>query len=56
VSDAPKTYADKLLALSVTLLVSTIALSWAWRLVVPLLPILAFVFVVYGYLRWQHRR
>lgn len=55
-SDKPSSYVDKLLGVSMTLVVSALSLSWAWALVQPLLPILAFGFIVYGFFRWQSHR
>lgn len=43
--DKPKSWADSLLGISITLLMSAVLLSWAVGLLRPLLPVLGIVLV-----------
>lgn len=48
-----KSLADRVLEMAITVLVVAILLSVAWRILQPLLPFLAAVLVIYGYLTWR---
>ena len=52
----PEKWSERLLGFAVSAVAAVFLLRIAWREVQPLLPILAFGLVVYGYIRWQHHR
>ncbi len=48
-----KSWSHRFFEAAVVVFAAALLLSWAWELLMPLLPLLAFVVLVYGFLRWR---
>jgi hypothetical protein len=47
---------QQLFDVAITLLFVAFLVQWTWAILHPLLPVLAVVLVVYGFVLWQRRR
>jgi hypothetical protein len=48
-------WTERLLTLAAAVVITALAVQWAWSLLRPLVPFLVIVFAIYGLAKW-HRR